>query len=87
MWANYDIPEDNKLVTSANYMGGMVTKLAGCKTSPYQNFLEKLRAKVPVICSQGFMDKDGKYQDLDNLDDYTKEINDYKILNYYNLFK
>ena len=87
IWANYDIPEDNKLITSANYMGGMVTKLAGCKTSPYQNFLEKLREKVPVICSQGFLDKDGKYQDLDKLDDYTKEINDYKILNYYNLFK
>ena len=87
MWANYDIPEDNKLVTSANYMGGMVTKLAGCKTSPYQNFLEKLRAKVPVICSQGFMDKDSKYHDLDELNDYSKEIEDYKILNYYNLFK
>ena len=87
MWANYDIPEDNKLITSANYMSGMVTKLAGCKTSAYQNFLEKLRAKVPVICSQGFMGTDGKYRSLDELDDYTKEINDYKILNYYNIFK
>lgn len=87
MWANYDIPEDNKLLTSANYMGGMVTKLAGCKTSAYQNFLEKLRAKVPVICSQGFMGTDGKYRDLDRLDDYTNEIDDYKILNYYNVFK
>ncbi len=87
IWANYDIPEDNKLLTSANYMGGMVTKLAGCKTSPYQNFLEKLRAKIPVICSQGFMGTDGKYQDLDELEEYAEEIEDYKILNYYNLFK
>ncbi|MBP5773610.1 MAG: sulfatase-like hydrolase/transferase [Eubacterium sp.] len=87
IWANYDIPEDNKLITSANYMGGMVTRLAGCETSPYQNFLEKLRAKVPVICSQGFMGTDGKYRDLDKLDDYTSKINDYRILNYYNLFK
>ena len=87
MWANYDIPEDNKLLTSANYMSGMVTKLAGCKTSPYQNFLEKLRAKVPVICSQGYMGTDGKYRDLETLDDYTKEIDDYRILNYYSVFK
>ncbi|MBR2214086.1 MAG: sulfatase-like hydrolase/transferase [Eubacterium sp.] len=87
MWANYDIPEDNKLITSANYMGGMVTKLAGCKTSAYQNFLEKLRAKVPVICSQGYMGTDGKYRDLETIDDYAKEIGDYRILDYYNLFK
>lgn len=87
MWANYDIPEDNKLITSANYMGGMVTKLAGCKTSSYQNFLEKLRAKVPVICSQGYMGTDGKYRDLETIDDYAKEIGDYRILDYYNLFK
>ena len=87
MWANYDIPEDNQLITSANYMSGMVTKLAGCKTSPYQNFLEKLRAKVPVICSQGYMGSDGKYRDLETIDDYTKEIGDYRILNYYSLFK
>ena len=87
MWANYDIPEDNQLLTSANYMGGMVTKLAGCKTSPYQNFLEKLRAKVPVICSQGYMGTDGKYRDLETIDDYAKEISDYRILNYYNIFR
>ena len=87
MWANYDIPEDNQLVTSANYMGGMVTKLAGCKTSPYQNFLEKLRARVPVICSQGFMGTDGKYRDLETIDDYAKEIGDYRILDYYNIFE
>lgn len=86
MWANYDIPEENKLLTSANYMGGMVTKLAGCKTSPYQNFLEKLRAKIPVICSQGFIGNDGKYRGLEKIDDYTKEIDDYRILNYYNIF-
>ena len=87
MWANYDIPEDNQLITSANYLGGMITKLAGSKTSPYQNFLEKLRAKVPVICSQGYMGTDGKYRDLETIDDYTKEIGDYRILNYYNIFK
>ncbi|MCR5429947.1 MAG: LTA synthase family protein [Eubacterium sp.] len=86
MWANYDIPEDNKLITSANYMGGMVTKLAGCKTSPYQNFLEKFRAKIPALCSQGFIGSDGKYRDLEELDDYAKEVDDYRILNYYNIF-
>ncbi len=86
IWANYDIPEETKLLTSANYMGGMVTKLAGDKTSAYQNFLEKLRTKVPVICSQGYMGTDGKYRDLDTLEDYAKEIGDYEILNYYNIF-
>ena len=87
MWANYDIPEESKLLTSANYMGGIVTKLAGCKTSPYQNYLEKLRAKIPVICSQGYTGTDGKYRDLDTIDDYDESINDYRILNYYNIFK
>ena len=87
IWANYDIPEDTNLLTSANYMGGIVQKLAGCKTSPYQNFLEKLRSKVPVISSQGYIGADGKYRDLDTLDDYSNMIEDYKTLNYYNIFE
>ncbi len=86
IWANYDIPEDSNLLTSANYMGGIVTKLAGCKTSSYQNFLENLRDEIPVICAQGFTLKDGKYKDLSELDKYSDKINDYRILNYYNIF-
>ena len=86
IWANYDIPEATDLLTSANYMGGMVTKLAGCKTSDYQNYLEKFRKTVPVISSQGFIGSDGKYRDLDQLDSYAEGVNDYKILNYYNIF-
>lgn len=83
MWANYDIPECDTLLTSANFLSGIVTKLAGLKTSPYQNFLETLRCDVPAICTQGVVDRNGEYRDLENASELSGLINDYKILNYY----
>ncbi len=86
IWANYDIPEVSNLQISANYLGGIITKLAGCETSPYQNFLESLREDVPVITSRGFLDENGKYHSIDEIEDYCDKISDYKILQYNNIF-
>lgn len=87
MWANYDIPEDNHLITSANFLGGMVQKLAGYQTSSYQNFIESFRQYVPAISAQGFLDKDGSYHEISELDKYTSMANDYRTLQYYHIFK
>ena len=86
IWANYDIPEDNNLLISANYLSGLVTKLAGCQTNNYQNFLENLRQEIPVLTAHGYLDKDGKYHEIDELDNASSRINDYKILQYYNIY-
>ena len=83
MWANYDIPEKHDLLTSANYLNGMITKLAGLETTPYQNFLETLRQKVPVISTQGFFDENEQYNDYSKLDNYSSLISDYRTLQYY----
>lgn len=87
IWANYDIPEVGNLQISANYLGGLVTKLAGCKTSAYQNFLENLRAEIPVITSRGFLDSNGEYHKIKDIDKYSSFIDDYRTLQYYSLFK
>lgn len=87
MWANYDIPEDNHLITSANFLGGMVQRLAGYQTSSYQNFIESFRQYVPAISAQGFLDKDGSYHEISELDKYTSMANDYRTLQYYHIFK
>ena len=60
--------------------------MKGKKASELKGAEHFERYKVPVICSQGYMGADGKYRDLETLDDYIKNINDYRILNYYNLF-
>ena len=84
-----DIPIEILIHCLVNYIPSPINKNLILKLfqKKSDNFLEKLRAKIPVICSQGFMGTDGKYQDLDELEEYAEEIKDYKILNYYNLFK
>lgn len=86
IWANYDIPEYHNLNTSSNYLSGLLTKLSGLKTTPYQNFLENLSNNVPVICTQGFYDNTLAYHDIKDLSDYSELTKEYKILQYYLLF-
>ncbi len=51
IWANYDIEEQSDFDMSANYLGANVCRIAGVKTSVYQDFLMELQENYPVISS------------------------------------
>ncbi len=83
IWANYDIPEQEDLNISMNYLGVLLQKTAGIPASPYFAFLEELLQEYPVITNNGCLDREGNYYGLDELKD---QLQDYRILQYRYLF-
>lgn len=83
VWANFDIPEQNNLETSANYLGAEVLKLCGLPLSGYQTYLQSLSQEYPVVTSQTVMTKDGDYQETGMTGGLLDE---YRMLQYYQLF-
>lgn len=83
VWANFDIPEQNNLETSANYLGAEVLKLCGLPLSGYQTYLQSLSQEYPVVTSQTVMTKDGDYQETGMTGGLLDE---YRMLQCYQLF-
>lgn len=84
IWANYDIEEAQRVELSANYLGGYMLKTAGLTLPVYQQYLEKLRAEVPVLSERTMYTKDGY---AGSPDAYEGELlQDYQRLQYYLLF-
>ena len=87
IWANYDIKEQYIEKTSMNYIQSILTQTAGVKTSGYQEFLNDIRQQVPVITSQGYWGKNGKfYQISDKRSPYYDIIQKYRIIQYNMMF-
>lgn len=87
IWANYDIQEAKDVELSANYLSGYVMKTAGVQLSDYQTFLEKQQKAYPVMSAERITDAKGTSYEKDAADDtLSKDMNQYKILQYYSLF-
>lgn len=81
LWANFDIEEKNKDMTSANYMGTSLLQTAGLPLTPFEQFLQKLSAEVPVITGNMAIDAEGTFYKRNDkaLADVLRE---YAILQY-----
>lgn len=87
IWANYDIPEADGLSVSINYLSSILFDTIGLPMTSYQSFLLELYQKIPVINSVGFIDKEGNCLYLNDAQGDTKSLlDDYHILEYYNIF-
>ena len=60
IWANYDIPEADGAVTSLNYLGVELLRLAGSKLTPYQMYLAELKERFPAFSKVGWCDSAGE---------------------------
>ncbi len=89
IWANYDIKEENyQNITdiSANYLASVVLDVANIQKTPYLQFLDELREKIPIITGNGYMDKTGIYHDFSENTEYSKLIDNYHYLQFNNMF-
>ena len=90
IWANYDIPEQDNVKISTNYLGVLTAKLADIPLTGYQKFLDRVHDEMPVVSNIAIIDKDGKIIERDNTKKLTQQqqelIKEYSYLNYYNLF-
>jgi phosphoglycerol transferase MdoB-like AlkP superfamily enzyme len=87
IWANYDIPEEEGVKISANYLQTKVKEIAGLDLTGYDKFLKQLHEQIPVICKSGYLDsKDGYHEVKDKTSSYWPQINEYWTLTYNHLF-
>ena len=83
LWANYDIPEQEDVVLSPNYLGVLTAKAAGLPQTGFMEFLSQLYEELPVITPVGLITGDGQAVKREEL---TKEQQEwlltYETLNY-----
>lgn len=81
IWANYDIEERTDVITSPNYLSSLLCESAGLELTGYQKFLNALGREYPVVTSNFFIDADGVFHTVDEMDSIDV-FNEYKTLQY-----
>lgn len=86
IWANYDIPEEEGVLTSTNYLGTMMLEQTGLEMAPYNYYLQDLQETIPALNHLGYMDPEGKFHAWEDADEKTREAEwEYECLQYNNL--
>ncbi len=87
LWANYDIEEQEGIVTSLNYLNILLSENAGFELSGYQTFRKKLQEKYPVLTANFCINDRGELLSWDELDmDADKDLMLYKQFQYNHSF-
>lgn len=87
IWANYDIPEEDGIVTSINYLQPMMAEKLGLRQTGYSKFLNDMAKSVPVVNGIGYYGEDGKFYDNDDIKSpYYEKLLEYDYLTYNHLF-
>lgn len=89
IWANYDIPEAEGVVTTSWGLHLLAAEAAGLPLTGYQRFLREVTASVPVITPVGYITADGRYSS-ENGEALTPDeralVQQYRLLAYNNVF-
>lgn len=87
LWANYDIPEKEINEISLNYLSMLLLDTAKLETTPYISFLKELQEQIPVITGNGYLDNNSNYYQInDQTSPYYDIVNNYKLIQYNNMF-
>ena len=68
IWANYDIEEQEGVVTSLNYLNILLSENAGFELTGYQTFRKELSKKYPVITANFCINDRGELFSWDEFD-------------------
>ena len=86
IWANYDIPEEEGILTSTNYLGTMMLEQTDLEMAPYNYYLQDLQETMPALNHLGYMDPEGKFHSWSDGDEDTlRKEWEYECLQYNNL--
>lgn len=88
IWANYDIPEQEGLEISLNYLSTLLMETANLPLTGYQQFLGNLEEALPVVNTVGFLDGQGQWtDDVSKLSEPAQSLlEQYQMLLYNNIF-
>ncbi len=86
IWANYDIPEAEGILTSTNYLGTMMLEQTGLEMAPYNYYLQDLRELIPALNHLGYMDAEGNFHSWSDGEEEVLQAEwEYECLQYNNL--
>lgn len=83
VWANYDIEEQQDVMTSANFLGAQMFEWCNIPNSGYQNYLLELSEAYTAITARMIMDENGNFVDFSKEED---DLLEYNMLQYYRIF-
>lgn len=88
IWANYDIPEQENVMLSTNYLGVLTAKTANLPMTGYMKYLAELYEELPVINTNGYITPDGVMKEnMEELPESLQEkVAQYQTLSYCSLF-
>ena len=87
IWANYDIPEQQNVQISVNYLSSYLLEQAELPQTAYNKYLLNLSEKMPIINKKGVMTNSGEYYSLDDpTNPYYNDLKDYQKILYNNIF-
>lgn len=87
IWANFDIPEEDDVEMSLNYLQSYVKDKLGLPMTGYDKYLLDLREEIPAVSSITYIDKTGVKHDVDELNNkYGKLLKQYARVQYNGLF-
>lgn len=87
IWANYPISQPEVQDVSLNYLSGLLMRSAGLELTPYMKYLQQLSLSLPAITDVLSIDSLGNVYWPDEKTPYGDLLNDYKILQYNNVFE
>ena len=85
IWANYDIEEEERDM-SANYLSSYLLKVLNANMTGFNKYLLQLQEKIPVITANGYIGDDGMLYGWEEESAYTPLLEEYRILQYNDLF-
>lgn len=85
IWANYNIPSEDEVLTSTNYLSDILLDAAKLPKSEIGDFTSSIRADIPQINAMGHYDSNGVWTRNDTSS--SKQLSDYAKIEYYMLTK
>lgn len=87
IWTNFDIEEKEGVTASANYLYNIFANVVNLPKSQYQNYIEHVREKIPVLTKNGYYGDDGMFYKIDDEETpYVDLLEEYSIVQYYEMF-
>ncbi|MGN1119545.1 MAG: LTA synthase family protein, partial [Oscillospiraceae bacterium] len=87
IWSNKGLESEQIDEISLNYLSNELMEAAGLPKAPYQQELDKIREKIPVISSCGYMTDKGDWYSINDTADGCEDIlNEYETMQYYRMF-
>lgn len=83
IWTNYDIQTEINIETSANYLSTKILQAASLPLSDFTNYLDTLQKNYPVLTNIRVVDSFGNSSTIKEV---NQNVNDYAIMQYYQLF-